>query len=102
MPIKVNKVEYNLPVYYYAHTIGERRKIREQYVREQKGRCFYCGELLTDSPSNKVMANKINRSLFPPKFFNYPVHLQHCHKTGWTEGAVHARCNAFMWQYEGR
>lgn len=32
----------------------------------------------------------------------YPVHLQHNHDTGMTEGAVHARCNAVMWQYLGR
>jgi hypothetical protein len=32
----------------------------------------------------------------------HPVHLQHSHVTGLTEGAVHAFCNAVLWQYEGR
>ena len=40
--------------------------------------------------------------LFPPNFLKYKVHLQHNHSTGMTEGAVHALCNAVMWQYEGR
>jgi hypothetical protein len=40
--------------------------------------------------------------LFPPNFLKYPVHLQHNHDTDMTEGAVHARCNAVMWQYHGR
>jgi hypothetical protein len=31
-----------------------------------------------------------------------PIHLQHDHDTGLTEGAVHAYCNAVLWQYEGR
>jgi hypothetical protein len=30
------------------------------------------------------------------------IHLQHCHKTNMTEGAVHAYCNAVLWQYEGK
>lgn len=45
---------------------------------------------------------RINMRMFPKGFFNHPVHLQHCHKTDMTEGAVHAQCNAIMWQYEGR
>ena len=51
---------------------------------------------------NDIKNKKINWKLFPPNFLKYPIHLQHCHKTGWTEGAVHAYCNAVMWQYEGR
>lgn len=31
----------------------------------------------------------------------YPVHLHHDHKTGLTIGAVHAKCNAVLWQYYG-
>jgi hypothetical protein len=27
--------------------------------------------------------------------------LHHCHQTGLTIGAVHAKCNAVLWQYHG-
>ena len=40
--------------------------------------------------------------LFPAFFLSHPIHLQHNHETNMTEGAVHARCNAVLWQYEGR
>ena len=43
----------------------------------------------------------ITNSLFPPNFFKWPVHLHHSHDTGMTIGAVHARCNAVLWQYHG-
>ena len=33
---------------------------------------------------------------------DHPIHLQHSHNTGVTEGAVHNYCNAVMWQYDGR
>ena len=48
------------------------------------------------------MEKKINWKLFPPFFLRFPIHLQHNHDTNMTEGAVHAYCNAVMWQYEGR
>lgn len=35
-------------------------------------------------------------------FLQHPIHLQHNHTTGMTEGAVHNYCNAVMWQYEHR
>lgn len=80
----------------------ERKELREEYIRFQDGKCFYCGEDLKKSPPPSVMNKKINWRLFPKNFLRYPVHLQHDHKTGMTEGAVHAYCNAVMWQYEGR
>jgi len=43
----------------------------------------------------------IKKSLFPRGFFGYPIHLHHSHDTGMTIGAVHAHCNAVLWQYEG-
>lgn len=95
-------MNYRLPVNYDQLAPWQRREVREQYVLQQRGRCMYCDELLEARPSADVELKYIDWSLFPPNFLKYPVHLQHCHKTGMTEGAVHALCNAVMWQYEGR
>jgi hypothetical protein len=57
---------------------------------------------LDGHPSKEVRGKIINTSLFPRGFFKNPIHLQHCHKTGMTEGAVHSLCNAVMWQYHNR
>ncbi len=79
---------------------GERRLLREKYAKLQKGKCYYCKEDLSKSPSKTVTDREIDWSLFPSNFLKYPVHLQHNHETDLTEGAVHAYCNAVMWQYE--
>ncbi len=81
---------------------GEMKIVREQYIELQKGKCFWCKSLLSDDPPKKVTDREINWNLFPKGFLNHPVHLQHCHATGMTEGAVHAICNAVMWQDYGR
>lgn len=73
--------------------------MREEYVRRQDGLCMYCSKSLSEEP---VMDKKINWNMFPEGFLNYPVHLDHDHSTGLTRGAVHAYCNAVMWQYEGK
>lgn len=91
-----------LPVNYRSLGVKEKMMVRERYIELQKGMCMWCGLPLSGNPSKKVMSGRINWSLFPKNFMKYPVHLQHCHKTGMTEGAVHARCNAYMWQYHGR
>lgn len=91
-----------LPTVYDELTIEQRRAVREKYVQAQRGRCFYCKALLTESPPRRVTCKPIDWRLFPPDFQKHPVHLQHDHDTGLTEGAVHAYCNAVMWQYEGR
>ncbi len=93
---------YTLPTNYNELSIRDRRLVREEYIRLQNNKCYYCGNLLTENPTEDVMNKKINTRLFPPNFFKYPVHLQHCHKTEMTEGAVHSRCNAVMWQYENK
>jgi len=90
-----------LPARYSKLTQLERRAVREEYVKRQKGLCFYCKEPLKDAPPAKVV-RVIDWSLFPQNFLRYPVHLQHNHDTDKTEGAVHSLCNAIMWQYEGR
>ena len=90
---------YNLPVAYDNLPRGERRLVREQYIEEQKGLCMFCK---TDLNVEPVMDKKIKWDLFPPGFLAHPVHLQHDHNTGLTEGAVHAYCNAVLWQFHGR
>ena len=47
------------------------------------------------------MEKWIDEELVPENFFKYPVHLHHSHYTGMTIGAVHANCNAVLWQYHG-
>jgi hypothetical protein len=74
----------------------ERREVRLKYIEQQNNICHYCGSDLRDHPSQEISFKKINRSLFPETFFNYPVHLHHDHNTGLTIGAVHARCNAVL------
>lgn len=91
-----------LPVKYSETHFTTRKQIREEYIRLQNGLCFYCKHPLCEQPPKFITDKRINWKLFPPNFLKYHVHLQHCHKTDYTEGAVHAYCNAVMWQYEGR
>jgi len=94
-------MRYNLPVYYDNLPRHEKRLVREQYIKEQKGKCYHCGSDLSGEPSKKVASKKLNMKLFPKGFLNYPVHLHHDHNTGLTIGAVHAHCNGVLWQYHG-
>lgn len=95
---------YDLPVDYTKldWRKGEKRFVREQYIREQNGRCFWCECPLDQDPPENITEKTIEWSMFPPNFLNSPVHLQHDRTTNMTEGAVHAYCNAVMWQYHGR
>ena len=77
----------------------DRKNLREEYVRLQKGKCFCCKHDLSQPAPKKITSKKIDWSLFPENFLKYPIHLQHNHETGMTEGAVHNYCNAVMWQY---
>lgn len=86
---------------YSKLTSDERRILRLEYVMSQKGKCFYCKEYLSEDPPERITSKEIDWKLFPDNFLQYPVHLQHNHATDNTEGAVHAYCNAVMWQYEG-
>lgn len=92
----------DLPVMYKSLDWQEKRLVRNEYIIRQKGKCMFCNEDLSGDPPLSVTERPINWKLFPVNFLKYPVHLQHCHKTGLTEGAVHAYCNAFLWQYCGR
>ena len=89
-------------VMYNKMTPAQRRAKREEYEHDQEGRCWYCKGFLAVQPPKSVTSNRINLKLFPPNFLKYPVHLQHNHKTGLTEGAVHSYCNAVLWQYHRR
>lgn len=91
----------SLPANYEEMDWIERKKVREQYVIIQGGKCQFCGAQLDGQPSAKVRAKKVNSALFPRSFFKHPVHLHHDHNTGLTIGAVHNHCNAVLWQYHG-
>ncbi len=93
---------YNLPVEYDNLCSITRREVREQYIKEQSNLCWHCGEDLHGAPPDEIAEKEINLALFPRGFLNHPIHLQHDHGTGLTEGAVHAYCNAVMWQYHGK
>ena len=92
----------SLPIKYTAATPKQRRQVREQYVHEQGGLCYWCNEPLTGDAPKYITEKKVNWKLFPPGFLKNPIHLQHDHSSDLTEGAVHAICNAVMWQYHGR
>lgn len=90
-----------LPVDYTKLSVAQRREVREEYIKRQKGKCYYCAGSLNDLPGEEVMELEVDDKLFPPSFFDYPVHLHHDHSTNMTLGAVHCRCNAVLWQYLG-
>ena len=93
---------YTLPIDYTKLTFQERREVRLQYIKEQNNKCYYCNKDLNNPAPKYITDKNINWRLFPQNFLQHPIHLQHNHTTGMTEGAVHAYCNAVMWQYEKR
>lgn len=90
-----------LPVDYTELEWQERREVRLKYIELQNGLCHHCKTSLSSEPHSDIIALKINKALFPETFFNYQIHLHHDHDTGMTIGAVHAKCNAVLWQYHG-
>lgn len=95
-------MEYILPIDYTKLAPQQRREVRLQYIKQQNNKCFYCNYSLDESVPKYIIDKNINWKLFPPNFLQHPIHLQHNHNSGMTEGAVHAYCNAVMWQYEGK
>lgn len=91
-----------LPTKYDDLHWSEKKLVREEYIRMQSGKCWYCGQPLDGPPNELVDTAWIDKTLFPENFFEFPVHLHHNHHTGFTLGAVHNKCNAFMWQYHGQ
>jgi len=100
--VRQRKFKYILPVDYNSLDWKEKREVREQYIQEQQGKCYYCKCSLKEHAPKRITKLEINWSLFPKNFLKYPIHLQHNHNTGMTEGAVHNYCNAVLWQYEGK
>lgn len=95
------------PRNYDRMTQNERREMRKAYIKNQNGLCWRCGQPIFIKPlsiAEQAMKDgkHIKMELFPPNFFKYPIHLHHDHESGLTVGAVHAYCNAYMWQFEGR
>lgn len=90
------------PQRYSLLTPSQRRQLRDDYVTAQRGICLYCNVPLSSQPPQRIVDYPVDWTLFPSGFLNHPIHLQHCHKTDMTEGAVHAVCNAVMWVKEGR
>lgn len=93
-----------IPAHYSKLSDARRVAVRARYVEEQQGRCWHCGGMLVLSPPPHILAHKINWHLFPGRdagFLKHPVHLHHDHNTDLTLGAVHAYCNAVLWQYHG-
>lgn len=91
-----------LPQHYPSMTSRERREVRTEYERQQKFCCYHCGKHLMSNPPK--YKSPIRWSLFPggqSGFLRYPIHLHHDHTTGMTIGAVHAYCNAVLWQFHG-
>ncbi len=101
IPTMSSPKKIELPVNYNSLHYTERRLIREEYITQQNGKCYYCDSQLNEEPSDSVKQKPIDKHLFPLNFFKYPVHLHHNHKTGMTIGAVHNYCNAVLWQYHG-
>jgi len=91
-----------LPVDYDKLHFREKKKVREEYVRLQNNKCWYCNGDLNRPSVIDLKKVPINVSLFPKNFFKYPVHLHHNHDNGMTIGAVHNYCNAVLWQYHGQ
>ncbi len=91
-----------LPTDYTKLSWKERILVREEYIKLQNSKCFYCKCDIFSDPPSTILNKYVSRKLFPAIFFNSPIHLQHDHETNLTEGAVHSYCNAVMWQYEGR
>lgn len=94
--------KYKLPIDYTTLNWKDRKKVREQYIEEQNNKCIFCGDSLLEAPPKEITDLPIIWDLFPPNFLKHPIHLQHNHDTGMTEGAIHSYCNAVLWQYEGK
>lgn len=93
--------EISLPDHYPSASSARRRMVREQYQELQANRCYHCQRHLQDEPPKNIVFLDVNEELFPKGFFDHPVHLHHDHNTGMTIGAVHAWCNAVLWQFHG-
>ncbi len=90
-----------LPAHYSLMEPHQRRAVRLEYAKRQKGKCYHCGGDLQASPPENITNLEIDWRRFPPNFLRWPHHLHHDHLTDLTIGVVHAYCNAVLWQYYG-
>lgn len=93
-----------IPALYSRLGASRRAAVRDRYVEVQHGLCYHCLRPLDGQPASEVLAKKVNWNAFPGRqegFLRYPVHLHHDHRTDLTIGAVHAYCNAVLWQFYG-
>ncbi len=88
-----------LPVNYNEIHYTDKRAVRNEYIKLQKGKCAHCGAPLSSSATKEILNKQVNKKLFPKGFFKWPIHLHHDHITGMTIGAIHNYCNAVLWQY---
>lgn len=78
-----------------------RAELRREYEAGQQGNCYHCKYPLSQPPPLRITSLPLDLDQFPEHFFRTMVHLHHDHRTGMTLGAVHAYCNAVLWQYHG-
>lgn len=95
---KKERYKWNLPAKYDRLAQWQRAQVRNQYIEEQDLLCYYCEEYLFREPPEWVTNKPLNLERVS---LEHPIHLHHCHQTGYTIGAVHAYCNAALWQYHG-
>lgn len=53
---KLKHLEYALPVNYNNLKPYQRKQVREQYIKLQNGKCYYCGNDLNKQPPKKNTA----------------------------------------------
>lgn len=97
----LDALQMPLPQSYSKLGLPMRAQVREQYIKKQNGLCQHCGNPLDGSPTEDIQDKRVSTHLFPENFFDHPVHLHHDHITDLTIGAVHAKCNAVLWEYHG-
>ena len=90
-----------IPVMYANCPPLVRKLVREEYAKRQGNRCYYCGYDLDLDPPQEIISRPVAWRKLPRHFLAHKIHLHHCHKSGLTLGAVHAYCNAVLWQYHG-
>jgi hypothetical protein len=58
---------YELPIDYTSLHWTEKKEVRNQYIKEQDHKCYYCGCSLDEPAPKHITDKKINWKLFPPK-----------------------------------
>lgn len=90
-----------LPIYYRESHWTVRKQARLQYINRQNGLCYHCKKPLDGEPADEIKEYVMTPSRFPKGMLDNPIHLHHSRKTGLTLGAVHAKCNAHLWEVFG-